>query len=306
MPLADDRLRDGEPMPVEVAAQRTAMLCEAAEKACLASTGIRPVYVIGTEVPVPGGATREGMAPEVTLPSELRRTVDAVHRSFQERGLSDAWERVCAVVVQPGVEFGDKTVFRYDREKARGLTAALREFPRLVFEGHSTDYQRQSDLTRMLEDGIAILKVGPALSFAMREGLFLLSHIEQELLQEGRSESAERLPEVLERAMRANPEHWRAHYRGNEAEISFSLKYSLSDRARYYWTDPRVSSCVDGLLRRLDSANIPPSLVSQYFPAQFSRVAEGTLELNARAVVVDRIRDTLRLHSNAILSASAS
>jgi len=255
---------------------------------------------------VPGGATREGVAPEVTSPSELRRTVDAVHRSFQERGLSEAWERVCAVVVQPGVEFGDSTVFRYNREKARGLTAAIREFLRLVFEGHSTDYQRQSDLTRMVEDGIAILKVGPALSFAMREGLFLLSHIEQELLPEGRSDSAERLPEVLERAMRANPEHWRAHYRGNEAEINFSLKYSLSDRARYYWTDPRVSSCVDRLLRRLDSVHIPPSLVSQYFPAQFSRVAEGTLELNARAVVVDRIRDTLRLYSNAIVAASAT
>ena len=51
MPLADDRLRNGEPMPAEVAAQRTAMLCEAAEKACLAGMGIRPVYVIGTEVP---------------------------------------------------------------------------------------------------------------------------------------------------------------------------------------------------------------------------------------------------------------
>ena len=246
------------------------------------------------------------MAPEVTPPLELRRTVDAVHRSFQECGLSDAWERVCAVVVQPGVEFGDKTVFRYNREKARGLTAALREFPRLVFEGHSTDYQPQSDLTRMLEDGIAILKVGPALSFAMREGLFLLSHIEQELLPDGRLDSAERLPEVLEQAMRANPEHWRAYYRGNKAEIGFSLKYSLSDRARYYWTDPRVSSCVDGLLQRLDSIRIPPALLSQYFPAQFSRVADGRLAPSARALIVDRIRDTLRCYSNAIMTAAAT
>jgi D-tagatose-1,6-bisphosphate aldolase subunit GatZ/KbaZ len=246
------------------------------------------------------------MAPEVTPPSELRRTVDAVHRAFQERGLSDAWERVCAVVVQPGVEFGDRTVFRYEREQARGLTKAIREFPRLVFEGHSTDYQPQSDLTRMVEDGIAILKVGPALTFAMREGLFLLSCVEQELLPDQKPGHAERLPEVLERAMRANPEHWRMHYRGSQAEIAFSLKYSMSDRARYYWTDPRVSRCVDGLLQRLDSISIPPALVSQYFPAQFSRIADGRLTPSARALVVDRIRDTLRSYSNAIMTAAAT
>jgi D-tagatose-1,6-bisphosphate aldolase subunit GatZ/KbaZ len=306
MPLADDHLRDGEPLPVETAAQRTAILCAAAEKACRADTGFRPVYVIGTEVPVPGGATRDGMAPEVTPPSELRRTVDAVHRAFQERSLSDAWERVCAVVVQPGVEFGDRTVFRYDREKARGLTKAIREFPRLVFEGHSTDYQPQSDLTRMVEDGIAILKVGPALTFAMREGLFLLSRVEQELLPDREPGHAERLPEVLERAMRANPEHWRMHYRGSQAEVAFSLKYSLSDRARYYWNDPQVSRCVDGLLKRLDSNGIPPTLVSQYFPVQFARVADGRLAPSARALVVDRIRDTLRCYSNAIMTAAAT
>ena len=33
----------------------------------------------------------------------------------------------------------------------------------------------------MVEDGIAILKVGPALTFALREGLFALEQIEREL-----------------------------------------------------------------------------------------------------------------------------
>jgi D-tagatose-1,6-bisphosphate aldolase subunit GatZ/KbaZ len=158
----------------------------------------------------------------------------------------------------------------------------------------------------MVEDGIAILKVGPALTFAMREGLFLLSCVEQELLPDQKPGHAERLPEVLERAMRANPEHWRMHYRGSQAEIAFSLKYSMSDRARYYWTDPRVSRCVDGLLQRLDSISIPPALVSQYFPAQFSRIADGRLTPSARALVVDRIRDTLRSYSNAIMTAAAT
>ncbi len=307
MPLADDPVREGEPLPVEIAARRTAELCGVAETAYLdlqsgGSPVPRPVYVIGTEVPAPGGATREGTAPEATPPSDLRRTLDVIRRSFDERGLAEAWERVCAVVVQPGVEFGDRTVFRYDRDKARGLADEIRRQPRLVFEGHSTDYQLENDLARMVEDGIAILKVGPALSYAMREGLFLLSHVEEELLPD-RVRKGPRLPEVLERVMRARPEHWQRYYRGSETDVSFLLRYSLSDRARYYWADPDVSLCVDGLMHRLGSSAIPLPLVSQYFPAQLPRVAEGRLAPEPRALVIDRIRDALRIYSRAIATA---
>ncbi len=308
MPLADDMVREGEPLPVELAARRTAELCRAAEDEYrdLQSAGVparRPVYVIGTEVPAPGGATREGTAPEATPPSDLRRTLEVIRRSFDEHGLAEAWERVCAVVVQPGVEFGDGTVFRYDRDKARGLADEIRRQPGLVFEGHSTDYQLEKDLVNMVEDGIAILKVGPALSFAMREGLFLLSRVEEELLADRGVRRDQRLPEVLERVMRAKPEHWRRYYRGSEREVSFLLRYSLSDRARYYWADPEVSLCVDALIRKLGSAGIPLPLVSQYFPGQLPRVEEGALSPQPRALVVDRIRDALRIYTRAIVAA---
>jgi D-tagatose-1,6-bisphosphate aldolase subunit GatZ/KbaZ len=308
MPLADDPVGEGEPLPVELAARRTAELCEAAEDSLrdLRSSGfsaVPPVYVVGTEVPAPGGTVKEGAAPEVTPPSDLRRTLDVIRRSFLERGLAGAWERVCAVVVQPGVEFGDGTVFRYDRGKARGLAEEIRRQPGLVFEGHSTDYQLERDLANMVEDGIAILKVGPALSFAMREGLFLLSRVEEELLADRAVRRDQRLPEVLERVMRAKPEHWRRYYRGSEREVSFLLRYSLSDRARYYWADPEISLCVDGLVHRLGSAAIPLPLISQYFPAQLPRVEEGGLAPEPRALVVDRVRDALKHYSRAIVKA---
>ena len=97
--------------------------------------------------------------------------------------LINAWENVVAVVVQPGVEFGDESVHEYDRVAARQLVAALGQYPQIVFEGHSTDYQTDVKLKEMVEDGIAILKVGPALTFAMREGLVALNYIENELFK---------------------------------------------------------------------------------------------------------------------------
>jgi D-tagatose-1,6-bisphosphate aldolase subunit GatZ/KbaZ len=80
------------------------------------------------------------------------------------------------------VEFGDSTVFDYDRRKAQRLSEKLPAFPSLVYEAHSIDYQRPAALREMVEDHFAILKVGPWLTFAAREAVFALSAIEQEWL----------------------------------------------------------------------------------------------------------------------------
>jgi D-tagatose-1,6-bisphosphate aldolase subunit GatZ/KbaZ len=54
----------------------------------------------------------------------------------------------------------------------------------------------------MVEDGIAILKVGPALTFGLREGLFALDMMERFLVPE--SEQAHFM-DTLERVMLEQP-----------------------------------------------------------------------------------------------------
>ena len=76
-----------------------------------------------------------------------------------------------ALVVQPGVEFADESVVEYSRPKARELVACLKEYPDLALEGHSTDYQPRSCLRELVEDGVAILKVGPASFFWAPPGM---------------------------------------------------------------------------------------------------------------------------------------
>ncbi len=236
--------------------------CHAAELAKVAEqSGNRHLrYVIGTEVPRPGGATDHEEYVRVTDINDARETI-ALHRAaFLDAGLFSAWDRVHAVVVQPGVEFGDDFVLPYRREATRQLSGFIEEQP-MVYEAHSTDYQTPEALKNLVQDHFAILKVGPALTFAFREAVFALAMIEDECIPK---DERSNLVRVLDDAMTAHPEYWSEYYRGTEQEQAFKRKFSLSDRARYYWTQPTVQSALDKLMRNLGERTLPRSLASQF------------------------------------------
>jgi D-tagatose-1,6-bisphosphate aldolase subunit GatZ/KbaZ len=235
-------------------------------------------------VPPPGGI-REQEGLQLTSVDELNETVDSCRKAFLRQGLAEAWERVCAVVVQPGVEFGDQAILHYERRRAGGLCAAARKLPGIVLEGHSTDYQSRESLRELVEDGVAVLKVGPALTFALRQGLFALEQVESELCHGLAEPERSRLAEELEAAMVANPRHWRGYYQGSEGQLRLARRFSLSDRCRYYWAEPRVDAAVRRLLNNLGSRPIPLTLVSQYFPHLLPRVRQGGLEPRAAALI---------------------
>ena len=145
MACADD---NGPGLDEQLIAARAALLCDAAERAHteLPTGSAQLVYVIGSEVPAPGGESEPGEPPAVTPIENVKRTLEAFKTAFAKRGLSAAWERVIGLVVQPGVEFGDEVVFNYDRSKANSLSSALPKHPYLAYEAHSTDYQPASAL----------------------------------------------------------------------------------------------------------------------------------------------------------------
>jgi D-tagatose-1,6-bisphosphate aldolase subunit GatZ/KbaZ len=134
----------------------------------------------------------------VTTPADVKETIEITKHAFFERGLAAAWPRVMAVVVQPGVEFSDSALFEYDRQQAGALSQFIRPYDHLVYEAHSTDYQTAAALKRMVEDQFAILKVGPALTFAFREAVFGLAMIEEELLAAKGEVELSRIRERLE------------------------------------------------------------------------------------------------------------
>lgn len=289
----------GDPSPLsdEVIAQRAARLCAAAEEEAGEE---KPVYVIGTEVPVPGGATETLHHLKVTSRAAAAETLAVHRRVFSEAGLASVWPRIIALVVQPGVEFDHTHVVDYDPARARHLTELLEEEKGLVYEAHSTDYQRPEAYRALVRDGFAILKVGPALTFAMREALANLALIEDEMVAEA---SRSHLMQVIEEVMLTDRGYWEHHYTGDELTVHLLRRYSYSDRVRYYWNNPTVKHAVDRLLENLRRVEIPNTLLSAFLPEEYSAVRSGTLKPSPVSLILHHIRLVLLAYANACNSA---
>ena len=269
-----------------ITAERAARLARASEAAAVGSGFDRPVYIIGTEVPIPGGAMEVVDHLQVTTPAAAMETVEVHRQAFARLGLEAAFERAIGIVVQPGVEFSNENVVFYDRDAARDLSAVLAKMPQFVFEAHSTDYQPQAALSALVEDGFGILKVGPGLTFALREALYGLDQIAAFLFGVPETET---LRTVMEQIMLSEPDNWRKYYHGTDGDLRLQRHFSYSDRIRYYWPHPEVSAAVAALFETLDGVTIPETLISQYLQASYSRVRQGLVKPEAKALALSYV-----------------
>jgi D-tagatose-1,6-bisphosphate aldolase subunit GatZ/KbaZ len=296
---------DGLPLTDATVADRAARLARVAEEAAVVTFGHSDVvYVVGTEVPVPGGA-HEAIHDLTPTSAESARATLAAHRqAFTSAGVGEAFNRVVALVVQPGVEFDAQHVADYAREQTVRLRTVIDDPdapPLLVLEAHSTDYQSVSRLTELVEDHWAVLKVGPGLTFALREALFALAAIEDELVP---TAQRSRLVEVVEKVMVARPKWWEGYYEGDDHAKALARKYSYSDRLRYYWPEPAVVDACERLLANLRSTGIPLPMLSAHLPEQYARIRAGELVADPATIAVDRGRDVLRGYAAACMTTS--
>jgi D-tagatose-1,6-bisphosphate aldolase subunit GatZ/KbaZ len=274
----------GEALDEATMAARAADLAAVAEGA---AGGAHLTYGIGTEVPAPGGETAVAGHLAVTTPDAARRTVDLHRAAFSARGLAGVMDRVAAVVVQPGVDFGNRDVTAFDPGAAAPLAAAVPRLGGPLFEAHSTDYQPAAALRALTAAHFAVLKVGPELTFAWRQAVLAQERL---ALLMGLPSGVE---DALRRAMQADPGHWRPYVDPGPDEDRMML-WGLSDRVRYYWTVPAVQRAVSALFAALRDARPPPGLVAQVTGGTAGPVTPATLpdEVTARmvGVVVARYR----------------
>jgi len=289
---------DPVPLPEPVIVERAVRLCRAAEAAYAQAGGEPPVYVIGTEVPVPGGATEDIEGLQVTTPAAALATIDAHRVAFAGAGLQDAWTRVIASVVQPGVEFDHHQVIDYVPADARTLSDAIADAPGLVFEAHSTDYQTRDALAALVRDHFAILKVGPGLTFALREALWALDAIEREWIAPERRAN---LRDTALARLREQPGYWQRYYHSQGEALTIDLQYSLSDRIRYYWPDPLIDAACQRLFANLRDTPPPMPLVGQYLPQALRALRAGHAPLDPAALVMAHIATTLDDYLHACL-----
>ena len=285
---------DPSPLPDATIASRNAQLAAVAEAHSLTP----PVYIIGTEVPVPGGAWEalEGLIP--AAPEAALATATLQRVAFKAAGIEAAFARVVGLVVQPGVEFGNENVIAYNRPAARDLVACLPELP-MLFEAHSTDYQTPQALADLVQDGFGILKVGPGLTFALREALYGLDHIADALFPDHTP-----LRVTMEALMQKKPQHWAKYYHGTALHQYLQRHYSYSDRIRYYWTDPVASAAVVDLLARFGDASIPEPLISQHLGAAYGDVMTGQTARTAPALLRAAVKRALTPYFDACYGAA--
>ncbi len=280
----------GEPVapPGASVARRAASLAAAAERH---KRRLDPVYVIGTEVPAPGGANHRLDRLEPTRPVAVTETLDLHRAAFREIGLQDAFSRVIALVVQPGVEFTNSNVIHFDTRKAQALSAALKAHPGLVFEAHSTDFQTIDGLRGLVENGFAFLKVGPSLTFVLREALYSLDGLADVL--DGHAPKG-RLMRTMERAMQEAPDNWLNYCSGSERDLWLQRHFGLSDRIRYYWPVEAASEAVAALLQRLKDRHVPVSVRNQFFPDYGLEKGPAT----GHALLINSVKNVLRLYED--------
>ncbi|GAA4484580.1 class II D-tagatose-bisphosphate aldolase, non-catalytic subunit [Gluconacetobacter asukensis] len=259
------------------------------------------VYVIGTEVPVPGGVSGasdhlDHVVP--TTPDAALRTLAVHEAAFRPTLGDDVWSRVIALVVQPGVEFDAEDVAVYRRDPAQPLAATLAAMPGRVFEAHSTDYQPESALRALVEDGFALLKVGPGLTFALREALYALDAVRAVLCP-----GSESLRETMEQVMTGAPGHWTGHYAGSPVRQAMLRHYGYSDRIRYYWPSAAAEAAVGRLFADLEEGGLPDALLRQFLPAVSARVRAGAVARTPRAIVLAAIDQVLKEYARACVPA---
>lgn len=275
-----------EPTPsFEEVAKRAAILCKVAETHAPNPDAL--FYIVGTEVPIPGGETEAMDGLQVTAPARLDETIETHVASFTSAGLEAALGRIVSVVVQPGVDFSHTEIFPYDAEKAAGLIKQVMTHDAISFEAHSTDYQTTAALGQLVRDHNLFLKVGPELTFALREALFLLADLEDTLL----GDAASGLKSVVAEAMNSKPADWANYYKGTPEEQEFLKIYSYSDRIRYYWDQPEVAAAIEKMISNLDGAKLSPVIVSQFFglpPAEQSDETAASLIKRRVNYVVSR------------------
>lgn len=287
MRLGDDPV--DKPLPTETIARRGALLFKASESAFLElkkkqPDAVQPVYIIGSEVPIPGGASGEDTKTlNVTRTEDFISTIDAYEKEFKIQGIEDAFNHIVGVVVQPGVEFDNDGVVEFVAEKARALSETISQYKRIVFEGHSTDYQTPYSLRKMVESGVFILKVGPALTFAYREALTGMEKVLTEI------DGYRGFSDVLIEVMGENDVNWNNYYDKSANMLKMYQQYSFSDRCRYYLGDIRVKKAIEELKDRFNKSTIPLFLVHQFLPFQYCKIRDCNMKLDFDEIVDDMV-----------------
>jgi len=285
-----------QPLPQEVIVAREAALYKAAEGAAATlPEEEKPLYVIDAH---PGQVMAEDQE-NVVRKEDVEIAVDMFAKTAEAAGLPEMKERLLAVRIFSGVGHDGEKVIPFDSSLLEELGGCVYRTKPVVMEVLQTDFQPQTVLDELAHNHFALMSVGPELTYTMREALFSLAMMENETMIGKPGVYLSNFIIELDRSMQSAPQHWQKYYTGNGFEQLIARKYSLYDRSRFYWEDKEVRKTKKRLFENLIEYPIPLTVMRQFMPYQYERVAAGELENKPDELVMDAVRRALRRYSRA-------
>jgi len=288
--LADQQLSQ------EVIIAREAALYQAAEGAAAALPDEeKPLYVIDLH---PGQGMTEDQD-NMAHKEDVKIAIDRFAETAVAAGLPEMRERLLAVRIILGAGYNSEKVIPFGSSLLKELGGCVYGDKPVLLEALRTDFQPQMILDQLVDNHFAILSVGPELTYTMREVLFSMAMMENETMLGKPGVYLSNFIIELDRAMQSAPQHWEKYYSGNGFEQMIARKYSLYDRSRFYWEDKNVRKMKKRLFDNLIKYPIPLTVMRQFMPRQYERVAAGELENKPDALVMDAVRHALCRYSRA-------
>jgi D-tagatose-1,6-bisphosphate aldolase subunit GatZ/KbaZ len=285
-----------QPLPQEVIITREVALYQAAEGAAAAMPEEeKPLYVIDVH---PGRGKAEGQN-TMLHKEDVEIAVDRFVQIAAAAGLPEMKERLLAVRIFLGAGYDSEKIIPFDSSLLKELGGCVYEDKPVVMEVLQTDFQMQTVLDQLVHNHFGFMRIGPELTFTMREALFSLAMMENETMIGKPGVYLSNFIIELDRAMQSAPQHWQKYYTGNGFEQLIARKYSLYDRSRFYWEDKEVRKTKKRLYDNLIEYPVPLTVLRQFMPCQYERVAAGELENKPDALVMDAVRHALHRYSRA-------
>ena len=226
-PTIDIALPEGEPILIDIVAERTLELIEHTENFRKAGKFPPVAYEVGTE------EVHGGLADMTTF----RRFLDLLKVGLSKRGLTDIWP--CFVVGKVGTDLHTTT---FDPETAQELTRVAREYGSVI-KGHYSDSVTNPEAYPL--SGMGAANVGPEFTVTEYYGLMELEKLEQKYFSEGKIARCSEIGLTLHKAVISSG-RWKKWLQPGEDCDNFEniasdrQEWLISTGCRYIWQNDEV------------------------------------------------------------------
>lgn len=222
--------------------------------------------IIGSEVPLSGSGDVNKLT--VTSKEQIKGECNQFKKVLKDLKLKN---KKFGLVIEPGMKYMHSKVVVPKFKKFFEIKKISKD-ENFVFEAHSTDFQSQQILTKLVQNNFKFLKVGPELTLNYSKAIFFMHQIEKKFYKKKHSN----IRKVILKSMINNPKYWKDYYKKKNENHFLNSKL---DRMRYYLHVNSVSKSINLLKKNINNITFEKnfSLLNQINKKEFLRYQQNKL-----------------------------